>query len=90
MQVTQTTSTTTAPHTVTTGAAAADASSTSRTHMQSPSSDSAASGSGSCKGVQGSQLLPASTTAGPLVTTSVEEGAQAQQVLQVMDNYDFR
>lgn len=37
-----------------------------------------------------SKLLGASTAQGLLVTSSVEEGAQAQQVLQVMDNYDFR
>jgi hypothetical protein len=36
------------------------------------------------------KLLGASTAQGPLITSSVEEGAQAQQVLQVMDNYDFR
>jgi hypothetical protein len=41
-------------------------------------------------GVPGGQLLSAGTGAGPLVTTSVEEGAAAQQVLQVLDNYDFR
>jgi hypothetical protein len=56
------------------------------------SSSSSAGGAVKNRGsdVSGSNLASASTAQGPLVITSVEEGAQTQQVLQLMDNYDFR
>jgi hypothetical protein len=36
------------------------------------------------------QLSGAPTGQGPLVTSSAEEGAKAQEVLSLLDNYDFR
>jgi hypothetical protein len=59
-----------------------------------PTSSSSSAGAGAVKsgvgGVPGSNLASASTAQGPLVATTVEEGAQTQQVLQLLDNYDFR
>lgn len=86
MQTQQTSSRSTAQDTQRAAAAAAAHASSRPVH--SSGGDPSAAGKGT--GVPGGQLLSAGTGAGPLVTTSVEEGAQAQQVLQVMDNYDFR
>jgi hypothetical protein len=35
-------------------------------------------------------LLPAATARGPLITTSPEESAQAQQALNLLNSYDFK
>jgi hypothetical protein len=35
-------------------------------------------------------LLPAATSQGPIITTSPEESAQAQQALDLLNSYDFK
>lgn len=68
--------------------------SSTHTHSSSAHTTSSSSAAGAVKSgggaVSGSSLASASTAQGPLVARTVEEGAQAQQVLQLMDNYDFR
>jgi hypothetical protein len=36
------------------------------------------------------RLLPAATSQGPIITTSPEESAQAQQALDLLNSYDFK
>lgn len=52
-------------------------------------STATAEASGNSAGVR-SSLAPASTGQGPIVLSSVDDSAAAQQVLQVLDNYEFR
>jgi hypothetical protein len=37
-----------------------------------------------------SRLLPAATSQGPIITTSPEESAQAQQAIDLLNSYDFK
>lgn len=57
---------------------------------QSSTSQAGAGAGAGAVGGSASTLSSVTTGKGPLVLGSVEEGAQAQQVLQVLDNYDFR
>jgi len=78
------------PDSASTPSNAADRTATGSAFQQSSASSAGAGAQHGAAAGPASNLSSVTTGKGPLVLGSVEEGAQAQQVLQVLDNYDFR